>query len=255
MARSDDNSSAAESLRRKESRHGAFATTHWSVVLEAGRGDITRSAAALEQLCQRYWHPIYAFIRRRGSGRPEAEDLTQAFFEHLLDKETLKKVDPSKGKFRTFLLASLTHFLANDWDKRQAWKRGGRLKIISLDEAAEELYGREAVEKASPEKLFDRRWAALLVTNVLAELKQEYSDEKKAALFARLEPALTGELPPGWHAASAQALDMGEGAVRVAFHRLRRRFGELLRREIAQTVTNAAEVDEELRQLFSVMSS
>jgi len=255
MARSDDNSSAAESVRRKESQSGAFATTQWSVVLEAARGDVTRSAAALEQLCQRYWYPIYAFIRRRGSGRPEAEDLTQAFFEHLLDKETLKKVDPRKGKFRTFLLASLTHFLVNDWDKRQTWKRGGRLKIISLDEAAEELFGREAAEPASPEKLFDRRWAALLVANVLAQLKLEYSGEKKAPVFARLEPALTGELPPGWHAASARALDMSEGAVRVALHRLRRRFGELLRCEISQTVTNPAEVDEELRQLFSAMSA
>jgi RNA polymerase sigma factor (sigma-70 family) len=256
MARSGDKSSAAKQPHPTQGRTGAFATTNWSVVLEAGKGDLPRSATAMEKLCRRYWYPIYAFVRRRGHDRQSAEDLTQAFFAHLLDQDTLKRVDARKGKFRTFLLASLANFLANEWDKRQTWKRGGRNQIISLDEAAaEELYLHEPVEPATPEKLFDRRWALTLVAEVLAQLKQEYIAQNKTALFAQLEPALTGELTPGWHAASAARLQMTEGAVRVALHRLRRRFGELLRQEIAQTVAGPAEVDEEIRQLFSALSA
>jgi RNA polymerase sigma factor (sigma-70 family) len=255
MARAGDNSSPIESSESNRGKSGIFATTHWSVVLQAGRGDVAQSAAAMEKLCQRYWYPIYAFVRRRGSEREEAEDLTQAFFAHLLERDTLKKVDPQKGKFRTFLLASLSHFLANEWDKRQTWKRGGRAQTISLHDAnAEEIYGREPVEPATPEKLFDRRWALLLVEAVLAQLREEYAALKKAELFAKLEPALTGELETGWYGEVAKALGMSEGAVRVALHRLRRRFGELLRREIAPTVVSEADVDEEIRQLFSAMS-
>ena len=255
MARSAEKSSSGKTTRLAEARNVSFATTQWSVVLAAGRGNVARSAAALEKLCQRYWYPIYAFIRRRGSDGHEAEDLTQAFFAHLLDQETLKKVDPAKGKFRSFLLASLTNFLANEWDKRQAWKRGGRIKIISLDEAmAEEFYRQEPVEEASPEKLFDRRWAALLVERVLARLKEDYAKEKKAELFAKLEPGLTGELSPGWLSGLGAGLGMSQASVRVALHRMRRRFGELLRREVAQTVASAADVDEEIRQLFMATS-
>jgi RNA polymerase sigma factor (sigma-70 family) len=255
MARSGGKSSSGKTTRLYAGRDGSFATTHWSIVLAAGRGDAAQSAAALEQLCQRYWHPIYAFIRRRGSDRHEAEDLTQAFFAHLLDKESLKKVDPRKGKFRNFLLASLTNFLTNEWDKRTAWKRGGRSHIISLDDAAaEECYLREAIEPASPEKLFDRRWAALLIEATLATLKQEYAKENKSELFAKLEPGLIGDLNPGWLIGVAQGLGMSEVSLRVALHRLRRRFGELLRREIAQTVASAKDVDDEIRQLFSAIS-
>jgi RNA polymerase sigma-70 factor (ECF subfamily) len=236
--------------------HGsvAFATTQWSMVLAAGGADLARSAAALEKLCQRYWPPIYAFIRRRGSDRHEAEDLTQAFFAHLLDHETLKKADPCKGKFRSFLLASLTKFLANESDKRQAWKRGGRLQIISFDQAgALESSLRERGMEVAPEKLFDRQWAALLVDRVLARLKEGYAKDDKAELFLKLEPGLTGEPKPGW--LSDPDLGLSEPAMRVALHRLRRKFGELLRREVAQTVSSAAEVDEEIRQLFSCLAS
>jgi DNA-directed RNA polymerase specialized sigma24 family protein len=232
----------------------AFATTQWSMVLAAGQGDLARSAAALEKLCRRYWPPIYACIRRRGSDSHEAEDLTQAFFAHLLDHETLKKADPCRGKFRSFLLASLTKFLANEWDKRQAWKRGGRLQIISFDQAgAVESNLRERGMEAPPEKLFDRQWAALLVDRVLARLKEGYAKDNKAELFARLEPGLTGEPKPDW--LSGLNPGLSESAMRVALHRLRRKFGELLRREVAQTVTSAAEVDEEIRQLFSSLAS
>jgi RNA polymerase sigma factor (sigma-70 family) len=256
MARSEDKSSATKQTHPSQGRTAAFATTQWSVVLEASRNDLPRSVAALEKLCRRYWYPIYAFVRRRGSDRTEAEDLTQAFFAHLLDQDILKKVDQTKGKFRTFLLAALTNFLANEWDKRKTWKRGGRNQIISLDEiAGEELYRQEPVEPATPENLFDRRWALTLVGEVLTRLKQEYAGPAKALVFQQLEPALTGEFSPGWHEQSAAHLGMSEGAVRVALHRLRRRFGELLRQEIAQTVTGPAEVDEEIRQLFSALSA
>jgi RNA polymerase sigma factor (sigma-70 family) len=255
MPKSARSSSTGKTTHDDAKKAGAFSTTHWSVVLEARDGDVAGSTAALEKLCRQYWYPIYAFVRRRGSDRHEAEDLTQAFFAHLLDKETLKKVDRRKGKFRTFLLASLTNFLTNEWDKGQTLKRGGEYQIMSLHEAAEEIYGREPVGERSPEKLFDRRWALLLAETVLAQLKVEYTAQNKAGLFARLEPGLTGELDTGWYESRAAALGMSEGAVRVALHRLRRRFGELLRAEVGQTVTSASEVDEEIRHLFASMSS
>ena len=233
-----------------------FSTTNWSVVLEAGRTDVKRATAALEHLCGRYWYPVYMFVRRRGSNHHEAEDLTQAFFAHLLEKETLKKVSRQKGKFRSFLLASVANFLTNEWDKRQSLKRGGQSQIISLDEmAAEELYNHEPDGSLTPEKLFERRWAFTLVDQVLARLKTEYVAADKATLFAKLEPGLTGEINPGLYAEWAAALDMSEGAVRVAVHRFRRRFGELLRSEIAHTVATPEEVDEEIRHLFAAIAN
>jgi RNA polymerase sigma-70 factor (ECF subfamily) len=210
----------------------------------------------MEQLCRQYWYPIYAFVRERGSGHPEAEDLTQGFFAHLLAMETLKRVDRQKGKFRTFLLAALSKYLSNEWDKRQTIKRGGRRQIISLDEAtAEELYRHEPVDPSSPEKLFDRRWAFTLVERVLASLREEYRAAGKMDLLAQLEPSLTHEIVPGRHADWAATLGLSEGAVRVAVHRLRRRFGELLREEISQTVASDAEVDEEIRHLFAAITA
>jgi RNA polymerase sigma-70 factor (ECF subfamily) len=225
------------------------------VVLAAGASDPASATAALEILCRRYWYPVYAFIRRRGADAHEAEDLTQAFFAQFLEQDAFKKADRQKGKFRTFLLASLTHFLVNEWDKRRTLKRGGACRLISLDEAAaEESYRHEPIEPATPEKLFDRRWALLLMEGTLERLKQEYAAGNKADLFAKLEPGLTEDFGAGGHASVAAGLGMNEGAVRVALHRLRRRFGELLRGEVAQTVTGPAEVDEEIRQLFSAMS-
>jgi RNA polymerase sigma factor (sigma-70 family) len=247
---------ATEIPCRGQGEAGAFSTTNWSVVLTAAQHNLAGAAAALEQLCRRYWYPIYAFIRRRGSGRQEAEDLTQGFFAHLLEMETLKKVDRQKGKFRTFLLAALTKFLSNEWDKRQTAKRGGRRQIISFDEAtAEDLYGLEPVELDSPEKLFDHRWASMLVDRVLALLREEYRAAGKEDLMAKLEPSLTQEASPGRYADWAANLGLSEGAARVAQHRLRRRFGELLRDEIAGTVATPAEVDEEIRHLFAVISA
>jgi len=237
-------------------RFDNFTTTNWSVVLAAGRTDTARAIVALERLCQKYWRPIYVLVRRRGSNHHEAEDLTQAFFEYLLEKETLKVVDRRKGKFRCFLLTALTNFLLNEWDKRQTLKRGGKHQIISLDEmAAEKLYGKEPVEQFSPEKLFERQWAITVIEQVLARLKSEYTEAGKSDLFAKLESGLTGEVRPGMYADWAAALNMNEGAVKVALHRLRRRFGELLRSEVAHTVTEPAEVADEIRHLLAVISN
>jgi RNA polymerase sigma factor (sigma-70 family) len=226
------------------------------MVLAAGWKDSAQSTAALELLCRKYWRPIYAFVRRRGYDVHEAEDLTQSFFAHVLEMEMLKKADQRKGKFRTFLLAALTKFLSNEWDKRQTIKRGGRKQILSLDEvAAEEQDQLALMEPAAPEKLFDRRWAAALLDSVLTRLRREYRDRGKAELLARLESGLTQEVTPGRFTEWAAALEMSEGSARVALHRIRRQFGELLREEIAQTVTDPAEVDEEIRYLFKAISS
>jgi RNA polymerase sigma factor (sigma-70 family) len=233
-----------------------FTTTNWGVVLEAGRTDYGRAARALEELCVRYWYPVYAFIRRRGSDHHEAKDLAQAFFVHLLENETLKKIDRQKGKFRSFLLTAATNFLTNEWDKRQSLKRGGQHEIISLDDAdAEERYRHEPATALTPENLYDRRWAFTLLSAVLADLKTEYAAANKAELFAKLESGLIEEVNPGLYAGWAAALNMSEGAVRVAVHRLRRRFGELLRGEVVRTVTTPAEVDDEIRHLFAAIAS
>lgn len=231
-----------------------FPTTQWSVVLEAGTGDLLLAAAALERLCCNYWHPVYAFVRYRGQSPHDAEDTTQSFFAFLLEKETLKKVDREKGKFRSFLLAGLNNFLTNQWDKQRVLKRGGGRKIISLDDTAEAAYIKEPVDQLSPEKFFERQWAMTLVNHVLARLKQEYDKGERIKLFARLEPELTRESNPELYAAWAVELGLTEGALQVALHRLRRRFGELLRSEIAHTVARPEDVDDEIRQLVSAIA-
>jgi RNA polymerase sigma-70 factor (ECF subfamily) len=254
MNRPGDSSLRNEDSSFEDAKSGVFSTTHWSVVLKAGVSDGT-GEEALERLCQKYWYPIYAFVRRRGSNRHEAEDLTQAFFSHLLENDALKKVERHKGKFRSFLLAALTNFLSNEWDKRQTLKRGGGRQVISLDEAApEERYHHEPVERLTPGKLFERQWALTLLEEVLQHLREEYKKAGKIDLLVKLEPALTGDAPEGEHAKWAVALGMNEGAVRVALHRLRRRYGELLRNEIADTVASPSEIDEEIRCLFAAIS-
>jgi RNA polymerase sigma factor (sigma-70 family) len=232
-----------------------FTTTLWSVILDAGDHDCEKAAAALHQLCAIYWYPIYAFIRRRGSNFHEAEDLTQAFFEHLLEGDRLKKVKQDKGKFRSFLLTALNNFLNNEWDKRRTWKRGGQRLITSLDETtAEGLYRNEPAGNLTAEKLFDRHWAFTLVQKVLVLLREEYESANNASLLLRLEPLLTQEVSPGLYAQLAAGFGMNEGAVKVALHRLRRRFGELLRREVGKTVADGKALDEEVRYLLSAIS-
>jgi RNA polymerase sigma-70 factor (ECF subfamily) len=181
--------------------------------------------------------------------------LTQSFFAFLLEKESVRTVDGQKGKFRSFPLASLTNFLNNEWDKRRTLKRGGQHQIVPLPQDGAELrYQQEALDWLTPEKLFERRWALTLLSEVLDRLKQEYMSAQKESLFSRLEPALTQVPNEGLCAECAAALGMKEGAVKVALHRMRRRFGDLLRSEIAHTVTSPEEIDEEIRQLFAAIS-
>jgi RNA polymerase sigma factor (sigma-70 family) len=235
--------------------NNAFATTLWSVVLDARDRDLDKAAAALHQLCGIYWYPIYAYIRRRGSNFHEAEDLTQGFFEHLLEGELLKNVKQDKRKFRSFLLTALNHFLSNEWDKRRSLKRGGQRLIISLDEVtAEGLFGSEPAGDLTPEKLFDREWASMLIEKVFAQLREEYKSPHNERLLARFEPFLTQEVTPGVYAQLSTELGMNQGAAKVALHRLRRRFGELLRREVETTLSDMADIDEEVRYLLSAIS-
>jgi RNA polymerase sigma-70 factor (ECF subfamily) len=209
----------------------------------------------LETLCSKYWYPIYAYIRRRGSNHHQAEDLTQAFYAHLLGKELIGKADRNKGKFRTFLLTALSNFLANDWEKQMALKRGGGRQIISLDETvAEGRYREEPSAALTPEKLFERRWAFSLLEQALVRLKEEHINAGKGGLFAKLEPGLTAAFATEWFAQRARELEMSENALRVALHRMRRRFGELVREEIAQTAASEEDAADELRHLFAALS-
>lgn len=232
-----------------------FVTTHWSVVLVAGRSDSTRAQDALARLCQAYWYPLYAYVRRQGHSPADAQDLTQAFFANLLERHALASADPNRGRFRSFLLAALNHFLANEWEKVRAQKRGGGRQLISLDLAsAEERYDLEPADTASPDKLFDKHWALALLEEVLNRLEAEYRATGKADLFAALKQTLTGSRESQPYAVLATRLGMNEPAVKVAVHRLRRRYKELLHAEIANTVADPAQTDEELRQLFAALA-
>ncbi len=235
---------------------GRFALTRWSVVLAAGRSESTHARDALEQLCRAYWQPIYAFVRREGHSPADAQDLTQEFFARLLQKHYLQTADRSKGRFRSFLLASLKHFLANEWDKATAQKRGGKLAPLSIDGAsAETAYAVEPVEHLTPDKIFERRWALTLLKEVLAQLRNEYQRENKTELFDQLKSTLTGERRSLGYAEIAARLRTSEGAVKVAVYRLRRRYRELLQAEIAQTVASPAEIEEEIRALFAALEA
>lgn len=234
-----------------------FAATRWTLVLTAARGSVSPSAAqAMAELCRIYWYPLYAYIRRRGSDAPEAEDLTQEFFLRLLTKNYLATVDREKGKFRAFLLASLKHFLANEWDRSQAQKRGGGQVDLHLDTlSAESRYRLEPWHDLTPERLFERQWALTVLEQVLKRLEAESQVlDGKQAVFARLKQFLTGGRESASYAQVAAELAMTEGAVKAAVHRLRRRYRQLLREEIAQTVASPEEVDDEIRYLQSCLS-
>jgi RNA polymerase sigma-70 factor (ECF subfamily) len=232
-----------------------FATTRWSLVLAAGRRSTAGSRQALAALCAVYWGPLYAYVRRRGFQAAEAQDLTQEFFARLLEKRTLEQIEREKGRFRAFLLASLKNFIANFRRGERALKRRPRGGVLSLDfAAAEERFRREPVDRLTPEKLFERQWACMLLEQTLARLKGEYEKAGKAALFDRLKPYLTAGPEATSYAAAAAELGLSEGAVKVAVHRLRSRYRQLLRREVAQTVAGPDEVEEELRSLFRALS-
>ncbi len=231
-----------------------FVTTHWSVVLTAGRSNTTRARAALENLCQTYWHPLYAYVRRRGYSPEDAQDLTQAFFAKLLERNAVASVAPEKGRFRSFLLASMNHFLADEWDKARAQKRGSG-KVISLDlQSAETRLGEIPVENFSPEKAFEHRWAITLLEQVYQRLGEEYRGEGKGVLFDVLRATLAGASDAAPYVELARQLDMSEGAVKVAVHRLRQRYRALLRDTIADTVSSPDEVEDELRYLFRTLA-
>jgi len=236
-------------------QRASFATTHWSVVLAAGAGNTPQAAEALEGLCRTYWYPLYAYIRRQGHDVHEAQDLTQAFFARLLEKELVGRASSDRGRFRSYLLTALNHFLVDDWKRGNRQIRGGGRQILSLDEqATEERYRQEPVDQMSAEKLYERRWATTLLDQVLSRLEKEFVDLGNSALFAELQVFLLGEqIAPAYKEIAAK-LGLTEGAVKAAVYRLRRRYRELLRDEIAQTVATPDEVEEELCHLFAVLS-
>ncbi len=231
-----------------------FVTTQWSAVLAAAGSDTMHARAALEQLCRQYWHPLYAYVRRAGYSREEAEDLTQEFFARLLARNTLGKADPARGRFRSFLLASLKNFLANEWDKARARKRGGGAQPLPLEfDTAETRCAQPIAPGDTPDRAFDRQWALTLLDVVLDRLRREYADAGRVDLFLGLKDTLAGgraEIP---YRDLGGQLGLSEGAVKVAAHRLRRRYRELLREEIANTVAQPEDAEEELRHLFSAL--
>lgn len=236
-------------------RKRQFATTRWSVVLRAGAGHDTNAGDALARLCESYWFPLYAHVRRRGYSAHDAQDLTQAFFARLLQQGLLSRADPARGRFRSFVLTTLNHFLADEWEKTQARKRGGGQTFVSIDvDAAERQFRAEPADEFAPDKAFDRQWAVVLLGRVLAQLEEEYRVAGKASAFVVLKPALIGARDAQPYAQMAAELRSSEGAVKVAVHRLRRRYRELLEAEIAQTVTSPEEAAAELRDLFRALA-
>jgi RNA polymerase sigma-70 factor (ECF subfamily) len=247
-------SSTQHSTVSREAR--AFRTTRWTVVIHAREPNSAEAAAALEQLCQTYWYPLYAFVRRQGHDTHDAQDLTQEFFARLLAKHQLESVDRAKGRFRSFLLAALKHFLANEWDRRNARKRGGRQIHLPIDtQSAEDRYRLEPADPQSAEKIYERRWALTLLERVLDLMKGEAESSGKSVQFNQLKIALTGDRLSVPYAELARRLDMSEGAVKVAVHRMRQRYREILRAEIAHTVSDAKAVDEEIRHLFAALAN
>lgn len=231
-----------------------FATTHWSVVLSAGGGDTARARDALAQLCQTYWYPLYSYVRRRGSSPEDAQDLTQAFFVRLLEKNSVAGITRHKGKFRSLLLRMLNHFLVDEWKRAKALKRGA-LQVISLDAmAAETRYGQEPADRATPESIFERNWALAVLNEVFEQLQREYRAAGKHGFFDQLKFCLTGERSAVPYAELSARMGLSEGALKVAVHRLRQRYRELLRAEVAQTLSCSEDVEGELRYLFGVLA-
>lgn len=232
-----------------------FATTHWSVVLAAGDGESEPSRRALEVLCGAYWYPIYAYVRRKGHPPEEAQDLTQDFFARLIARNDFRLADRAKGKFRGFLLSRLDYFLAREWRRAHRQKRGGQFTFISMDEhLPEERYQLEPADHDTPEKQFLRQWALTVLKQAMNALQTECEANGKGALFREAKGLISGERHGTAYTDISRSLGMAEGTVRVAVHRLRQRYGELLRSEVAHTLATEEEVDEELRYLFQVLS-
>jgi RNA polymerase sigma-70 factor (ECF subfamily) len=231
-----------------------FPTTQWSVVLAAQRGEGTAARAALEALCGAYWYPLYAYVRGRGHDPDTARDLTQAFFADLLGRRFLESVEPSKGRFRAFLLASLKNFLSHEREREGALKRGAAAVTVSLDaQDAEGRFEREPVDQLTPEEIFERRWGLTIMERAMDRLEAESGSEARPVQFERLHPYLTGAEPHVPYREVAADLGLSEGAVKTAVYRLRKDYGRLLRQEIAATVADPAEIDDELRHLLAVI--
>jgi RNA polymerase sigma-70 factor (ECF subfamily) len=236
-------------------RNPAFVTTHWSLVLSAGDSKSPQSAAALEKLCRAYWYPLYAYVRRRGQSPVDAMDLTQEFFARLLQRNWVGRAERQRGRFRSFLLSAMNHFLADEWDKARAQKRGGGGMPVPLQfDTAETRYSHEPVYNVTPEQNYERQWALALLDKVLQRLRAEYEQEGRAEFFTALNPCLVGDRTAQPYAELAVKLGVSEGTVKSAVHRLRQRYRELLRDEIAQTVATTNEMEDELRHLFAVLS-
>jgi RNA polymerase sigma-70 factor (ECF subfamily) len=232
-----------------------FATTHWSVVLAAGETVSPAADAALAELCRTYWYPLYAFVRRKGHSPPDAQDLTQSFFARLLEKNYVAQADRERGRFRTYLLAALTHFLADEWDKARRLKREGDREIISFDAvSAEERYRLEPIDQLDASKLYERRWVTTFFDKVLVRLEQEFRDSGKGDLFDGLKSSLLAEESGSSYAQMGARLGLKEDAIKQAVHRMRRRYRELFREEIAQTVAGPGELEDELKHIFAVLS-
>ena len=243
-----------QAFNTPEQPKGWFTTTHWSVVLAAGDSASPQAGAALDNLCRSYWYPLYAYVRRRGHDVESAKELTQEFFALLLGKCLLAGVDPTKGKFRSWLLGVMNHFLAHEWAKVRAQKRGGDQPAFSLDEtSADERYQLEPADESTPEKIFDRRWAFTVLDQAAVRLRVEYEAAGKGSLYSCLKGFVSAESAPVSYEEAARHLGLSQGAVKSAIHRLRQRYQELIRGEIAQTVTSAAEVDEEIQYLLAVI--
>jgi RNA polymerase sigma factor (sigma-70 family) len=233
-----------------------FETTHWSLVAAAGSEDSAACRAALATLCERYWYPLYAYVRRRGADEDDARDLTQGFLASLLERHHFENLSADRGRFRAFLLASFQNFLSKDVERRTAQKRGGGATILSLSfEDAEGRYRFEPAEPATPQTLSERRWALTVIDRVLERLQQEWEAKRRAVELDELKACLLGEIPEGGYAAIAIRLGLTEPAVRVSVHRLRRKFQSKLKEEIAETVSDPADIDDEIRYLIRVLDA
>lgn len=244
-----------ESFLEDHGSRAEFPTTHWSVVLLTGDGVSEDADKALEHLCNAYWYPLYAYVRRKGHRPHDAQDLVQEFFRRFLERKYLRHADRNQGRFRTFLLTSLKNFLINEWNKGHCEKRGGGRQIISLDaEKTETRFLAEPADERSPDKAFDRHWAMVLLDRVLDQLQSEFADGGRGQVFEELRSFLTVEDNESSYAEIGRRLEMTEGNLKVTVHRLRRRYRELLRQEIAMTVDGPEAIDEEIRDLFAALS-
>lgn len=226
-----------------------FATTHWSLVVAASKRELPDAESALAALCETYWYPLYVYVRRRGHNAPDAQDLTQGFFAKLLEKNYLEDADQDRGRFRSFLITAFKRYVSKERDRENTLKRGGNRKRLSLDfETGESHYRIEPSHDATPERVFERRWALTVLENALSELRQDYEAAEKARLFESLKVFLTGEAGSSCKQV-ADKNNMTEGAVKAAVHRLRKKYRQLICAEIAQTVANPDDIDDELRSL------